>query len=50
MMIYKLNTRGTNDNDNTYLELSTDNDSVMVVSGDYEEEIIGKSTTYMFQK
>jgi hypothetical protein len=40
-MIYKFNTRGTNDKDNTYLEFSTDNDSMMVVSGNYEEEIKG---------
>jgi len=40
-MIYKFNSRGTTDKDSTYLEFSTDNDELMVVSGNYEEEIIG---------
>lgn len=40
-MIYKFNSRGTTDNDSTYLELSTDKDELVVFSGNYEEEIIG---------
>ena len=40
-MVYKFNTGKTGENADTYIELSRDKESLMLVSGDYENEING---------
>ena len=40
-MVYKFNTGKTDENTDTYIELSRDKDSLMIVSGDYENELKG---------
>ncbi len=40
-MVYKFDSAGTSEKDNTYLEFSCENDTLKIYSGNYEDEIIG---------
>ena len=37
-MVYKFNAEGVDEDTNTYLEFSTSEDRLMIISGDYENE------------
>jgi len=42
-MIYKFNSRSENNQNDTYLEFSTENDELMIISGNYVDEIVSNA-------
>ncbi|MFD0964701.1 hypothetical protein [Pseudofulvibacter geojedonensis] len=38
-MVYKFNAQGIDENTDTYLEFSTEEDRLMIISGDYDNEL-----------
>lgn len=38
-MVYKFNAQGIDKNTDTYLEFSTEEDRLMIISGDYDNEL-----------